>query len=97
MGWQPRQVQGLNSLARPDVLDSLDGEEQFFLMAQPDYADVLEVLPGEGGHLVDAAHALLMKRSQVLLEPEQPEPFLERAWHVFGQTVADVEVVDFRL
>ena len=97
MGRQPGEVEGLYALAGPDVLDPLDREQELLLVAEPHDADVLEVLPGERRHVLDAAHALLVERAEVLLEPEEPQPLLERAGHVLRQPVAHVQVVDLGL
>uniref|UniRef100_A0A182VCH8 Secreted protein n=1 Tax=Anopheles merus TaxID=30066 RepID=A0A182VCH8_ANOME len=71
-------------LAADDVLHALDREQNLLLVAQLHDADVLQVFPCQLRHVVDGLVALRQQRLHVLLEPQQPQPLVDRAGHVAG-------------
>ena len=59
------------------LLQPPDAQGQPLLVTQAVEAGVLEVLDADGGDLLDGGVALGLQARPVLLQPQQPQPFLQ--------------------
>lgn len=67
------------------VLHTLDGQQNFLLVAQLDNANVLEILPSHLGYVAHRLIVLLQQGLYILLQTQQLQPFLYGSLEMRGE------------